>query len=226
MGQICTNEHIGTRQALISACTQVVKKDDCPRRARGVVKSLQMEAAVVPPVFLCMDRNSQLVAAAFPRMQEGHGPRSCAPGACSSSDATGPASRRLSRVVTPTRAVGSQAGEGLTLAACVDLSDRQRLCRPSPPEDLRRDLIGAWHPPKLCHPRGSVGHFRSAHGEHLRAVALEASPRVPNPLKPSAWSSLAFPPPVLMRGQEDPGPAPTATRRPPADEQRAPRRWP
>ena len=45
----------------------------------------------------------------------------------------------------PTRPVGPRAGGGLTLRLAVDRwSDRHRLCRPSPPEDRRRDLIGAW----------------------------------------------------------------------------------
>jgi hypothetical protein len=41
-------------------------------------------------------------------------------------------------------------GGGLTLFATVDPcwgSDRLSLCRPSPTEDRRRDLIGAWHRP-------------------------------------------------------------------------------
>ena len=44
-----------------------------------------------------------------------------------------------------------RAGGGLTLRLLVGLFGLtlKRLCRPSPPEDLRRDLIGAWHSPQV-----------------------------------------------------------------------------
>jgi hypothetical protein len=47
------------------------------------------------------------------------------------------------------RSVWLSAGGGLTLYAAVDPvgSDRLSLCRPSPTEDRRRDLTGAWQRP-------------------------------------------------------------------------------
>ena len=45
-------------------------------------------------------------------------------------------------------AVLAPGGDGLTSGSVSTLrSDLHRLCRPSPPEDRRRDLIGAWHRP-------------------------------------------------------------------------------
>jgi len=46
------------------------------------------------------------------------------------------------------RSVWLSDGGGLTLFVAVDQwSDRLWLCRPSPTEDRRRDLIGAWQRP-------------------------------------------------------------------------------
>ena len=68
-------------------------------------------------------------------------------------------------------------------------------------------------------------HFRSAHGEHLRAVAMEASPRVPHPLKatgvvvarvPAAWRYAKS---GGSGASADSDPSPTGRRR------TRPRRW-
>ncbi len=63
----------------------------------------------------------------------------------------------------PAGLVGSRAGSGLTRILPVgQRSDLHRLCGPLPPEDLRRDLIGAWLRPKRSVSIGgpSVGGIR------------------------------------------------------------------